>query len=112
MALSNIGEIELAQNEKIHVNKESYSLFESLLNEAMGELVVSGLKIKLGTSLRQGSPEDFVSKFNQWVTLCLKKGVMNKTLSTNSDKRVKFNPDYNNVQAWGAGLSVLKEMDL
>lgn len=110
MSLSNIDQIELAQDEKIYVNTQSYSLFENILNEAMGEVVVSGMKVKLGTSFRQGSPEEFVSKFNQWVSLCLKKGVMSKTLSSNSASKVVFNQKYNNIEAWAEGLKVLKEL--
>ena len=110
MSLSNIDEIELAEKEKIYVNTETYSLFESILNEAMGETVVSGLKIKLGSSFRQGNPEEFVAKFNNWVSLCLKKKVMTKTLSSNSACRVVFNEKFNNIEAWAEGLKVLKEL--
>tara|TARA_Y100000114_G_scaffold44380_2_gene39961 strand:- start:1274 stop:1612 length:339 start_codon:yes stop_codon:yes gene_type:complete len=110
MSLSNIDEIVLAQDEKIYVNKQSYSLFENILNEAMGEVVTSDVKVKLGTSFRQGYPEKFVSKFNQWVSLCLKKGVMVKTLSSNSASKVIFNEKYNNIEAWAEGLKVLKEL--
>ena len=110
MSLSNIDEIELAQEEKIYVNQHSYSLFENILNEAMGEIVTSNVRVKLGTSFRQGYPEEFVSKFNQWVSLCLKKGVMVKTLSSNSASKVIFNEQYNNIEAWAEGLKVLKEL--
>ena len=110
MSLSSIDQIELAEKEKIYVNTESYSLFESILNEAMGEIVVSDIKVKLGSSIKQNDPEKFISKFNQWVTACLKKGVMVKTLSSNSACKVVFNEKYNNIEAWAEGLKVLKEL--
>ena len=110
MSLSNIEEIELAQKEKININTESYSLFEHILNEAMGEVIVSGFKVKLGTAFRQGHPQEFVSKFNQWVSLCIKRKVMVKTLSSNSASKVTFNEKLNNIEAWAEGLKVLKEL--
>lgn len=110
MSLVNIDEIELAQEETIHINKQSYSLFESILNEAMGEAVVSGVKLKLGSAFRQADPEGFVAKFNMWVTACLKKGVMVKTLSTNSARKVTFNEKYSNMEAVMEGLKVLKDL--
>ena len=110
MSLSNVDDIELAEKEKIYVNTETYSLFESILNEAMGDTVISGMKVKLGSAFRQGDPEKFVAKFNQWVSLCLKKKVMTKTLSSNSASRVVFNEKLNNIEAWAEGLKVLKEL--
>lgn len=110
MSLSNVDEIELAKKEKVYINNESYSLFESILNEAMGSAVVASVKVNLGSSFRQSNEEEFVSKFNQWVTACLKKGVMVKTLSSNSASKVVFNQKYNNIEAWAEGLKVLKEL--
>ena len=110
MSLPNVDEIEIAKKEKVYINKESYSLFESILNEAMGDSFIGSVKVKLGTSFRQGSPEEFESKFNQWVSECLKKGVMVKTLSSNSASRVVFNEKYNNIEAWAEGLKVAKEL--
>ena len=112
MSLSNVDEIELAKEEKIYINNQSYDLFESLLNEVMGEIIVSDVKVGLGSSYRLADPEGFIAKFNQWVTLSLKKGVMTKTLSSNSASKVTFNENYNSVTAWAEGLKVLKELGI
>jgi len=110
MSLLNIDEIELAVAEKIRVNKSTYNMFESLLNELWGEQQINKTKIKLGTAHRVSSPEDFVCKFNNWVTECMKKKVMVKTLSSNSASKVTFNEKYSNIESWAEGLKVLKEM--
>ena len=112
MSLEGIDEIELSEQKKIYVNNATFGLFEALLNEVKGEMQVGKLKIKLGTALKNSDFEQFVSGFNLWVSACLEKGVMEKTLSSNSASKVIFNSNYSEIQAWGEGLKVLKGMDL
>ena len=94
----------------VHVNIKTYSLFEEMLNEVGKPIKIGNQQLGYGESIRKINFELFVSLFNQWVSLCLEKKVMRKTLSTNSEKQTEWSQEMGEVQRALKGLEVLREI--
>tara|TARA_Y100001973_G_C5161178_1_gene313613 strand:- start:290 stop:646 length:357 start_codon:yes stop_codon:yes gene_type:complete len=93
-----------------HVNIKTYSLFEEMLNEVGKPIKIGDKQLGYGESIRKINFELFISLFNQWVSLCLEKGIMKKTLSSNAEKQTEWSQEMGEVQRALKGLETLREI--
>tara|TARA_S200002703_G_scaffold48346_1_gene41762 strand:+ start:2604 stop:2951 length:348 start_codon:yes stop_codon:yes gene_type:complete len=98
------------QNKVLHVNVKSYSLFEEMLNEIGKPIKFGKQSLGYGESIRKINHDMFISLFNRWVSCCLEKGIMRKTLSTDYEKQTEWAQEIGEVQRALKGLEALREI--
>jgi len=98
------------ETQVLHVNTKTHSLFEEMLNEVGQPIKIGNQQLGYGESIRKINYELFISLFNQWISACLEKGIMSKTLSTNHEKQTEWAQEIGEVQRALKGMEVLREI--
>lgn len=93
-----------------HINSRTKPLFRSMLNQLGNNIKVGKGLYKYGDTLYKLDKKYFDSLFNIWVSKCLEKKLMKKTLSSNSSKKLEWSSELSEVERAFKGMEVLKEM--
>ena len=96
--------------EVVHINTRTRPMFKEMLNSIGSEIKVGKNRLKYGDAVYQLDIEEFNSLFNRWVTVCCDKNIMRKTLSTDSEKYLKWSEELSDVERAYRSLEVLKEI--
>lgn len=101
-----------AESEKVvcHINARTRPMFKEMLNRLGNEIKVGKSNLKYGDAIYRLDMEEFDCLFNRWVTACVGKGIMKKTLSTNCTKHLEWSQELSEVERAFQGMEVLKEM--
>lgn len=94
----------------VHVNGRTRPLFREMLNQVGDSVKVGTSCLKYGDAIFKVDPSQFDSLFNIWVSKCIEKGYMRKTLSSNSTKQLEWAQELSDVERALFGIEVLKEM--
>lgn len=93
-----------------HVNARTKPMFKEMLNRIGKEVKVGKNTLKYGDAIYKLDMEEFTSLFNIWVTACCNDGLMTKTLSTDSTKKLEWSQDLSDVERAFLSMEVLKEI--
>lgn len=93
-----------------HINARTRPMFREMLNKLGSEVLVGKNKLKYGDAIYRLDIEEFNSLFNKWVTACVEKGIMRKTLSTDCTKHLEWSQELSEVERAFQGMEVLKEI--
>ena len=94
----------------VHVNKRTKPLFEKMLNSIGKNIKVGKTQLGYGTALHVLDEEQFNCYFDIWISKCLEKNIMRKTLSRDSDKVVEWSNELDDVEKAHHGLEALREI--
>ena len=94
----------------VHVNKRTKPLFEKMLNSVGKNIKVGKTQLGYGTALHVLDEEQFNCFFDIWISKCLEKNIMRKTLSRDSDKVVEWSNELDDVEKAHHGLEALREI--
>lgn len=93
-----------------HVNARTRPLFKDMLNQ-IGKPVAVGLNtLKYGDAIYKLDKNQFESLFNQWVSKCIEKNIMRKTLSSDCTKQLEWSQELSDVEKAFQGMEILKGM--
>lgn len=93
-----------------HINARTRPMFKEMLNRIGSEVKVGRSNLKYGDAIYKLDMEEFDSLFNRWVTACVEKGIMKKTLSTDCTKHLEWSQELSEVERAFLGLEVAKEL--
>ena len=104
--------LEEQENERTvcHINARTKPLFKEILNKVGRNIKIGSSKLKYGDAIDKLDPHEFEALFNRWVSKCVEKGVMRKTLSTDSSKKLEWAQELSDVERALEGLEVAKDM--
>lgn len=94
----------------VHIDTRTRPMFKEMLNSIGSEIKVGKNRLKYGDAVYQLDIEEFNSLFNRWVTACCDKNIMRKTLSTDSEKYLKWSEELSDVERAFKGMEILKEI--
>ncbi len=98
------------QNIVCHVNARTKPLFKEMLNRLGSDIKIANTTLKYGDAILKIEPEEFESLFNRWVTKCVHKNIMRKTLSTDYLKKLEWSQELSDVERAFLSMEVLKEL--
>lgn len=93
-----------------HINGRTRPLFKEMLNQVGCPIKVGINELKYGDALFKLDENQFQSLFNRWVSKCIEKNIMKKTLSSNCTKQLEWSQELSEVERAFKGMEVLKEM--
>ena len=93
-----------------HVNARTRPLFKEMLNKVGSDVKVGASVLKYGDAIFKLDPSEFESLFNRWVSKCIKKNLMRKTLSSDCTKQLEWSQELSEVERALEGLEVAKEL--
>lgn len=93
-----------------HIDARTRPLFKNMLNKIGNDVKVGKSVLKYGDALFKVDPDEFESLFNRWVSKCVEKNIMKKTLSTNCTKHLEWSQELSEVERAFEGMEVLKEI--
>lgn len=96
--------------EVVHINARTIPMFKEMLNSIESEIKVGKSRLKYGDAIYKLDIEEFNALFNRWVTACCDKNIMRKTLSTDSEKYLRWSQELSDVERAYKSLEVLKEI--
>tara|TARA_Y100001937_G_scaffold38865_2_gene55294 strand:- start:3930 stop:4262 length:333 start_codon:yes stop_codon:yes gene_type:complete len=100
------------ENEKTvcHINERTRPLFKEMLNKLGDKIQIGKTTLGYGDAIYKVEPEEFESLFNRWVTGCVGKDIMRKTLSTDCTKKIEWSQELSEVERVFLSMEVIKEM--
>lgn len=93
-----------------HVNARTRPLFKEMLNKVGSDVKVGSSVLKYGDAIFKIDINEFESLFNRWVSKCIEKNIMRKTLSSNCTKQLEWAQELSEVERALEGLEVVKEL--
>ena len=93
-----------------HVNSRTKPLFKEMLNQVCSPIKVGINELKYGDALFKLDENQFQSLFNRWVSKCIEKNIMKKTLSSDCTKQLEWSQELSEVERAFKGMEVLKEI--
>ena len=93
-----------------HINARTRPLFREILNKIGGSTKIGSNNLKYGDAIYKLDQEEFNSLFNRWVSKCVEKGIMKKTLSSNCTKHLEWSQELSDVEKALEGLEVAREL--
>ena len=93
-----------------HVNERTKPLFKEMLNKIGDEVKIGKSSLKFGDAIYKLDEEEFISLFNRWVTACVEKNIMRKTLSSDYTKKLEWSKELSDVERAWLSMEVLKEI--
>ena len=93
-----------------HINARTRPLFKEMLNKINSDVKIGTSSLKYGDALYKLDPDEFQSLFNRWVTKCVEKNIMRKTLSTDCTKQLEWAQELSDVERALEGLEVVREL--
>ena len=103
---------EETENKKVvcHVNARTRPLFKEMLNKIGSDIAIGKSNLKYGDAIHKLDIEEFNSLFNRWVTACVEKNIMRKTLSSDCTKKLEWAQELSEVERAFLSLEVAKEL--
>ena len=99
-----------SENKVCHINARTRPLFKEILNKVGSDVKIGSSNLKYGDAIYKVDPQEFESLFNRWVSKCIEKGVMRKTLSTDCTKQLEWAQELSDVERALEGLEAAKEL--
>jgi len=93
-----------------HINVRTKPLFKEMLNKIGSDIKIGKSILSYGDAIYKLDVEEFDCLFNRWVTACVEKGCMRKTLSSDCTKKLEWAQELSEVERAFQGMEVLKEM--
>ena len=108
--IEEIYEEQESKNNVCHINARTRPLFKEMLNKIGSSVKIGAASLKYGDAIYKLDQVEFESLFNKWVTKCVDKGIMRKTLSTDCTKQLEWAQELSDVERALEGLEVAKEL--
>lgn len=99
-----------SKNKVCHINARTRPLFKEMLNKIGSDVKIGKSNLKYGDAIYKLDQEEFISLFNRWVTKCVEKNIMRKTLSSDCTKQLEWAQELSDVERALEGLEVAREL--
>ena len=98
------------ENKVCHINARTRPLFREILNKIGSDVKIGKSNLKYGDAIYKLDQEEFASLFNRWVSKCVEKNIMRKTLSSDCTKQLEWAQELSDVERALEGLEVAREL--